>query len=201
MIGENRLTAADLDVVGALSPTRTLPMTKLFRQLCDRAQSHILEAKGLRKLYADTHRREVEYALVPDRPGAPELEPQEAVVGWPPTRDVVGNPTDRYEFDYIMDQRRSGGGIQYLDKWRGYPEDQATWEPASHLNGCPALLRAWRRRHRNRRPSLSAAIFSFGHPPPSLFARCRPLTAVWRGGTGCRSTPRGGSSLSTQPMA
>ncbi|CDI80337.1 Similar to Transposon MAGGYgagandpolgenehomologues, related [Eimeria praecox] len=39
MIGEKPLTAADLDVVGALSPTLTPPMTKLFRQLCDREQS------------------------------------------------------------------------------------------------------------------------------------------------------------------
>ena len=63
MIGENPLTAADLDVVGALSPTLTPPMTKLFRQLCDRTQSHILKAKGLQKHYADTHRRAVEYAV------------------------------------------------------------------------------------------------------------------------------------------
>ncbi|CDI82540.1 hypothetical protein EAH_00066880, partial [Eimeria acervulina] len=181
MIGENPLTAADLDVVGALSPTLTPSMTKLFRQLCDRAQSHILEAKGLQKHYADTYRRAMEYAvgdkvwlsskhlpalntcpkfeprfrgpfiiterigsaayrlalpptyechdvfhvsqLVPDCPRDPELDPQEAVVGWPPTRDVAGNPTDRYEVDYLMDQRRSVDEFQYLVKWRGYPED------------------------------------------------------------------------------
>ncbi|CDJ47222.1 hypothetical protein EBH_0071610 [Eimeria brunetti] len=35
MIGENPLTAADLDIVGALTPTLTPPMSKLFRQLCD----------------------------------------------------------------------------------------------------------------------------------------------------------------------
>ena len=32
MIGENPITAADLDIVGALAPTLTPPMTKLFRQ-------------------------------------------------------------------------------------------------------------------------------------------------------------------------
>ncbi|CDI87690.1 hypothetical protein EPH_0073510 [Eimeria praecox] len=61
MIGENPLTAADLDVV--VSPTLTPPMTKLFRQLCDRAQRHILKAKCQQKHYADTRRREVEYAV------------------------------------------------------------------------------------------------------------------------------------------
>ncbi|CDI87670.1 hypothetical protein EPH_0029530 [Eimeria praecox] len=90
--------------------------------------------------------------LVPDRPRAPAQEPQEAVVGWPPTRDAAGNPTDQCEVDYIMDQRGSGDKAYYLVKWRGFREDQATWEPASQLEGCPALLRAWRRRQRNRGP-------------------------------------------------
>ncbi|CDJ49900.1 hypothetical protein EBH_0029410 [Eimeria brunetti] len=132
-------------------------MTKLFRQLCDRAQSHILKAKGQQKQYADTHRRDVEYAmgdkLVPDCPRAHELEPQEAFVGWPPAaRHVAGNPADQYEVDYIMDQRGSGAGVHYLVKWQSAPENRATWEPASHLGGCPTLLRAWRRRRRNCRP-------------------------------------------------
>ncbi|CDJ36377.1 uncharacterized protein EMH_0082110 [Eimeria mitis] len=59
MIGQNPVTAADLDVVGNLAPTLTPPMTKLFQQLCDRAQSHILKAKWQQKLYADAHRRDV----------------------------------------------------------------------------------------------------------------------------------------------
>ncbi|CDJ37882.1 hypothetical protein, conserved [Eimeria tenella] len=61
MIGENPLTAADLDVLGALAPTLTPPMTKLFRQLCERAQSHILKAKWQKKYYADTKGRAVEW--------------------------------------------------------------------------------------------------------------------------------------------
>ncbi|CDJ47720.1 hypothetical protein EBH_0039570 [Eimeria brunetti] len=115
MIGENPLTSADLDVVGSLSPTLTPPMTNFFLQLCDRAQSHILKAKSQQKRYADTHRRQVEFAvgdkLVPDRPRAPALEPREAVVGWQPTRDSAGNPTDQYEVDYILDQRRWQGPL------------------------------------------------------------------------------------------
>ncbi|CDJ65857.1 hypothetical protein ENH_00011310 [Eimeria necatrix] len=59
MIGENPLTAVNLDIVGALAPTLTSPMTKLSRQLCDRAQSHILMAKWQQKYYADTKRRAV----------------------------------------------------------------------------------------------------------------------------------------------
>ncbi|CDJ46911.1 hypothetical protein EBH_0069500 [Eimeria brunetti] len=60
MIGENPLIAADLDIVAAWAPTLTPPMTKLFRKLCDRAQSHILKAKWRQKYYADAYRRAVE---------------------------------------------------------------------------------------------------------------------------------------------
>ncbi|CDI74846.1 OSIGBa0102B11.2 protein, related [Eimeria praecox] len=90
--------------------------------------------------------------FVPDRPRAPAQEPQEAVVEWPPTRVAAGNPTDQYEVDYIMDQPGSGDEAYYLVKWRDFPEDKATWEPTSHLEGCPTLLRSWRRRQRNRGP-------------------------------------------------
>ncbi|CDJ41909.1 hypothetical protein ETH_00001345 [Eimeria tenella] len=121
MIGENPLTAANLDIVGALAPTLTLLMTKLFRQLCDRAQSHIQKAKWQQKYYADKKRRAVEYAvgdkLVPHRPRPPHLVPPKADAAWPPIRNTAGNPTEEYEVDYIMDQRGSGADAQYLVKW------------------------------------------------------------------------------------
>ncbi|CDJ62744.1 Retrotransposable element Tf2 155 kDa protein type 2, related [Eimeria necatrix] len=63
MICENPLTAATLDILGTLAPTFTSPMTKLFRQLCDRAESHILKAKWQQIYCADTKRRAVEYAV------------------------------------------------------------------------------------------------------------------------------------------
>ncbi|CDI75992.1 hypothetical protein EPH_0045230 [Eimeria praecox] len=123
MVGENPLTAADLDVVGALSPILTPPVTNLFRQPCDRAQSHILKVKCQQKHYADTHRGEVDYArccrqstdqnevdYIMDQRGSGD----EAyyLIKWLPR-----NPTDQYEVDYIMDQRGSGDEAYYLIKW------------------------------------------------------------------------------------
>ncbi|CDJ33164.1 uncharacterized protein EMH_0014970 [Eimeria mitis] len=61
IIGQNPVTAADLDIVGNLAPTVTPPMTKIFQQLCDRAQSHIQNAKWQQKRYADAHRSDVHY--------------------------------------------------------------------------------------------------------------------------------------------
>ncbi|CDI86680.1 Polyprotein, related [Eimeria praecox] len=229
MIGQNPLTAADLDVVGALAPTLTPPMTQLFRQLCDRAQSHIMKAKWRQKLYADTRRQDVAYnpgdlvsissrhfpglnqcskfeprfrglfpiierigkiayrvalpltytchnvfhvsQLVQDRPRDPQIISKEAAVGWIPVEDPDGRPTDVYEVDYIMAQRGSGPTTQYLVKWRGFPEDRATWEPTSHLTNCPALLPAWRRHHRNMQraqlaasPAPASDALSLGRP-------------------------------------
>ena len=88
--------------------------------------------------------------LVPHCPSPPDLVPQEADAAWPPIRDAVGNPTEEYEVDYIMDQRGSGADARYPVKWSVTREDQATWEPAHHLTGCPALLRAWRCYQRRR---------------------------------------------------
>ena len=39
----------------------------------------------------------------------------------------------------------------------GYPKGQATWEPAAHLDQCPAALRAWRRRFRRQQFSAGPA--------------------------------------------
>ncbi|CDJ56293.1 Retrotransposon nucleocapsid protein, related [Eimeria maxima] len=206
MIGENPLTAADLDIVGTLPPTLSPPMTKLFQRLCERAQAHILQAKWRQKYYADSRRRPMEYKvgdrlwissrhlpalnecaklepryrgpfkvterigevayridlpgsyaghnvfhvsqLIPHHPRPATHMPQDAPVGWPPVQDEAGNPTDQYLVDYILDQRGTGSSATYLVKWRGAPEERATWEPAHHLQGCPALIRAWKRRRR-----------------------------------------------------
>ncbi|CDJ33861.1 uncharacterized protein EMH_0085970 [Eimeria mitis] len=72
------------------------------------------------------------------------MKSKEVAVGWSPVTGQDGSPTDIYEVDYILDQRGSGEDTQYLVKFRGAPEDHATWEPAANLTNCPALLRAWR---------------------------------------------------------
>ena len=198
-ICQNPITAADIDMVGDLAPTITPRMTKLFRHVCGRAQSHILRSKWQQKVYADK-RRDAEFhvgdkvwingrnlpgfarcskfepryhgpfkitdrigkvayrvalppaytchnvfhvsLLVKDRPRDSSMNSLEAAVGWLPVRDQAGLPTDTYEVGYIMAQHGTGDSAQYLVKWRGAPEDGATWEPESNLTGCKAFLRA-----------------------------------------------------------
>ncbi|CDJ35234.1 uncharacterized protein EMH_0024760 [Eimeria mitis] len=203
-------------------------MTKLFQQLCDRAQSHILKAKWQQKHYADAHRRDVQYnpgdriwissrhlpglnqcpkleprfrgpftvlerigqvgysielpptypchnvfhvsQLVPDRPRDPQMQSKEAAVGWLPITGPDGAPTDTYEVDYILNQHGSGKDIQYLVKWRGAPEDRATWEPAANLTSY--FKRA---RDNQRRPQDVASSFAHttaaGPSSPRFFSR------------------------------
>jgi hypothetical protein len=40
---------------------------------------------------------------------------------------------DVYEVEKIIEKRKKGRSIQYLVKWKGYDEDQNTWEPVKNL--------------------------------------------------------------------
>ena len=46
-----------------------------------------------------------------------------------------------YEVERILARRTRGHGrIEYLVKWKGYPNEDCTWEPKRGLS-CPELLR------------------------------------------------------------
>lgn len=49
----------------------------------------------------------------------------------PSFTDLDGNT--RFMVEEILDHRERGGQRQYLVHWKGYPVDEATWEPASNL--------------------------------------------------------------------
>ncbi|CAF2736692.1 unnamed protein product [Rotaria sp. Silwood2] len=42
---------------------------------------------------------------------------------------------DRFEIERIIDKRYRNDRVEYLIKWRGYPESQNTWEPSSNIEG------------------------------------------------------------------
>ena len=41
---------------------------------------------------------------------------------------------ERYYIERIVDKRKKNGAIEYLIKWKGYPESANTWEPDTYLN-------------------------------------------------------------------
>ncbi|KAL1519326.1 hypothetical protein AB1Y20_022852 [Prymnesium parvum] len=60
-----------------------------------------------------------------------------------------------YEVEDILDERSVGRGRkEYRVKWRGWPEEDCTWELAASLKGCSAILRAWKTRRRGKPPQV-----------------------------------------------
>ena len=76
--------------------------------------------------------------LQKDRPRAADMLPTE---NWEAVNQQQG---PEYEVEYLMDSRGSGEQEEFLVKWRGFPETEATWEPISHLTNSRDLVRAFR---------------------------------------------------------
>jgi len=60
-----------------------------------------------------------------------------------PPPDLIDNE-EQYEVEAIRSHRRHGKkrALQYLIKWKGYPESDNTWEPQKHIH-TPALLKEY----------------------------------------------------------
>lgn len=51
--------------------------------------------------------------------------------------------TQEFEVESILNKREHPSGVQYLVKWRGYPEAESTWEPMKHLEGSADLVQEY----------------------------------------------------------
>ena len=51
-----------------------------------------------------------------------------------PPDPISINDTDEFEVDKILDHRTRHNRQEYLVKWVGYPDHDASWEPAAHLD-------------------------------------------------------------------
>jgi hypothetical protein len=63
--------------------------------------------------------------------------------------------------------------LQYLIKWKGYPESDNTWEPADHVQA-PQLIRQYERRQEN---SIKVNQVQPLHHPPNWGAADVPASA------------------------
>ena len=80
--------------------------------------------------------------LLKDKPREPQM--QHAEDEEDDSESGMGRMKD-YEVEAILNHRDVRGRREYLIKWRGYPSEDATWEPASNLDNCSKLLRAYLR--------------------------------------------------------
>ena len=78
--------------------------------------------------------------LQKDRPRDDEIQFEE---GWAPVRR---GDEEEYEVEHILDCRNVEGEEEYLVKWKGYKEEEATWEPVSHLQNCRNFLQVFKSR-------------------------------------------------------
>jgi hypothetical protein len=58
----------------------------------------------------------------------------------PPPDSVDEDGNEVWEVERVLRQRQRGRRTEYLVKWLGYPDWEATWEPAAHLRTAPEVL-------------------------------------------------------------
>jgi hypothetical protein len=55
---------------------------------------------------------------------------------------VEDSGAPEWEVDRVLDHRKIGrtNRVQYLVRWKGYPDSEATWEPIENLDGALELV-------------------------------------------------------------
>jgi hypothetical protein len=88
---------------------------------------------------------------------------------------------EEYKVEAICNHQcfRHSCTLQYLVKWRGYPESNNTWEPADNVH-TPDLLKEYHRKHIKAGQLLARVILSLRHPgaPQPI---CYGFSSVWSG--------------------
>lgn len=71
------------------------------------------------------------------------------IEGTPPARPppILVHDVPEYEVEALLQHRYVCNHLQILVLWKGYPLEEATWEPMAHLVKSPDLLQDYFRRH------------------------------------------------------
>lgn len=81
----------------------------------------------------------------------------------PPQRPapVVEGDQPEWVVEYIKDSRFVGEhGFQYLVKWKGWPHEDSTWEPAANLKNAALAVEEFHQKHPSAPRRISALTFS-----------------------------------------
>ena len=65
-----------------------------------------------------------------------------------PPAGAAAAPAETWVVKAIVGERGTGGAKRYRVRWRGYGEQDDTWEPLSHLGSARAALAAYQRKQR-----------------------------------------------------
>jgi len=55
-----------------------------------------------------------------------------------------------FEVEFILDKKIKRGKVYYLVKWKGFPEDDTTWEPKENLDNAPGKINLFEKQLANK---------------------------------------------------
>ena len=61
------------------------------------------------------------------------------------------NESNLYEVENILKKRTVKGKKEYLIKWKGYPENESTWEPLSHLKYINYMIKEFEQKYKEEK--------------------------------------------------
>ncbi|KAK9160140.1 hypothetical protein Syun_006481 [Stephania yunnanensis] len=87
-----------------------------------------------------------------------------------------------YEIEDVRRKRIRKGKIQYLIKWRGWPENANTWEPLENLQSCSDVIESFEDRlrsgnHKCYRKRKRKQGVSYSHTQPKKKKQCSTSTS------------------------
>ena len=65
-----------------------------------------------------------------------------------PEPEVVSGELE-YEVETILDKHIIRNKLQYLIKWKGYPDYESSWELLDNLSNCSKLITEYKRNNAN----------------------------------------------------
>ena len=86
--------------------------------------------------------------------------------------EVTEDRDEEYEVEWIVDSHWKGQRLEYLIHWKGYPEEERTWEPAGNLTHAKEAIADFHQTMPQALWKLQMAYLDF----PSLFQKQEDVT-------------------------